>query len=374
MALLYLIAGEASGDRHGAALIRSLQERDPELRFAGAGGPEMAALCQEPFLDWSEEAVVGLWDVLKKYGYFRKQFHRMQREIDRLQPAAVVFIDYPGFNLRLAKALRKSHPRLKLIYFISPQVWAWNRGRIPRMARMLDLMLCIFPFEPELYQPHGLRTEFVGHPLLDHLEQTRLEVDRNPELVGLFPGSREREVRRILPVQLEGFAVARRARPELKAEVSLARSSLEPLGRELMEQSGIDSECLRMVVGDSHRLMQEAGAGLVASGTATLEAACYGLPYALVYKVAWPTYWVGRCVVRVPHLGIINLIAKQEVVREFLQGDASGPALGDELLRLLNHREEAERLSRELRDLTRDLGRGGSSERAATAILSELER
>jgi len=144
---LYFVAGEASGDARGAELLRALRAREPGLEFFGAGGREMQVLAGGDFLDWADEAVVGLWDVLKKYGYFKRQFDQMLADIERVSPDAVVLIDYPGFNLRLAKELRARGARAKIIYYISPQVWAWNRGRIPKMARWLDLMLCIFPFE-----------------------------------------------------------------------------------------------------------------------------------------------------------------------------------------------------------------------------------
>ena len=156
--------------------------------------------------------MVGLWDVLKKYGYFRAQFDRMLREIVEAKPDAVLFIDYPGFNLRLAKALRKPAPQLRLFYYISPQVWAWNRGRIPKMARILDLMLCIFPFEQPLYEKSGLHTVFVGHPMLDSLAGKRME--REPDLVALLPGSREKEVRKIFPVMIAAAKILRHAESE----------------------------------------------------------------------------------------------------------------------------------------------------------------
>ena len=181
---LYVIAGEASGDARGAELLRALRPLAPSLAIHGAGGHEMAALASAPFTDWAGEAVVGLWDVLKKYGYFKAQFDRMLGEVARLQPDALILIDYPGFNLRFAKAARAAHPRMKIIYYISPQVWAWNRGRIPKMARYLDLMLCIFPFEKPLYEASGLRTEFVGHPMLDSLAARRTGVARDAALVG----------------------------------------------------------------------------------------------------------------------------------------------------------------------------------------------
>ena len=163
---LYFVAGEASGDNHGAALMQSLRQLDSDLSFIGRGGPRMAAIAGQNFRNWTDEAgVVGLWEVVKRYGYFRRQFHDTLAEISQAQPAAVVLIDYPGFNLRLARALRSRSAAQKIIYYISPQVWAWNRGRITQMARYLDLMLCIFPFEAELYNASGLRTIFVGHPI-----------------------------------------------------------------------------------------------------------------------------------------------------------------------------------------------------------------
>jgi len=163
--------------------MRALRELTPEVEFRGAGGREMRELAGGDFFDWADEAVVGLWDVLKKYGYFKEQLERMAAEIVRLRPAALILIDYPGFNLRLAQKVRAAQPAIKIIYYISPQVWAWNRERIPKMARYLDLMLCIFPFERPLYEASGLRTVFVGHPMLDSLAAKRTGVARDPALV-----------------------------------------------------------------------------------------------------------------------------------------------------------------------------------------------
>ncbi|MDQ2919145.1 MAG: lipid-A-disaccharide synthase, partial [Verrucomicrobiota bacterium] len=189
----YFVAGEASGDSHGAALMRALRELNPDAQFPGRGGPRMKEIAGTDFIDWSEHsAVLGLWEVLKQYGYFRKEFRATIAQISAAKPDAVVLIDYPGFNLRLARALRAKLPQLKIIYYISPQVWAWNRGRIPQMAKYLDLMLCIFPFEAELYNESGLRTIFVGHPIMETLNAARKNETRDPDLIGLFPGSRMR--------------------------------------------------------------------------------------------------------------------------------------------------------------------------------------
>ncbi len=374
LSFLYFVAGEVSGDTHGASLLRALHARQPGLRFHGRGGPRMKAVAGDTLEDWTEEAaVVGLWEVLKKYGYFRRQFARVLAEIEQTAPAAVVLIDYPGFNLRLAAALRKRYRRpLKIIYYISPQVWAWHRGRIPKMARLLDLMLCIFPFEPPLYEPAGLRSVFVGHPLIDALAAEPPQT-RAPDLVGLFPGSRRREVSKIFPVMLAAARLMLREKPALRF-ASAAPS--ERIARELAalrDAAGWTGDTLPVGVGTSRQLMAQSAAGMVASGTATVEAASLGMPLVIVYKVAPLTYWVGRAVIRVPYLGMINLLANREIAREFLQGAARPAAIAAETLRLLDEMGAARRQqSVDLQEVVQRLGGGGAAERAAEAVLAEI--
>lgn len=369
---LYLIAGEASGDARGAELMRALRERDAALEFFGAGGREMRALGGDHFTDWADEAVVGLWDVLKKYGYFRAQFHRMLADIARVQPHALVLIDYPGFNLRLAQAVKRAMPAVRIIDYISPQVWAWNRGRIPKMARYLDLMLCIFPFEKPLYEESGLHTVFVGHPLLDSLEAKRTGQPRDPQLVGLFPGSRRKEVRKIFPVMVQAAQRMKSARPELRFEAAAASHQLADEMLATVQWLGESETFCRITVRTSHELMQRAAAGIVCSGTATLEAAFFGLPMCIVYKVAALTWIVGKRLVKVPFLGMPNVLADREIAREFLQGDATPAALAKEALRLVTDSAARETLQRELAAVIAQLGTRGAASRAADAILHAL--
>src|SRR5438046_9354289 len=184
--------------------VRSLRELDDHFNFIGRGGPQMQMIVGEKFKNWiNDAAVLGLWEVIKKYGYFRKQFRETLKEIQESKADAVVLIDYPGFNLRLASALRRQTPQQKLIYYISPQVWAWNPGRVKRMARSVDLVLCIFPFEADLYNKSGMRAVFVGHPMMERLQARKSDLQRDPNLIGLFPGSRSREVRKIFPIMIE---------------------------------------------------------------------------------------------------------------------------------------------------------------------------
>src|SRR5436305_12706246 len=235
---IYFVAGEASGDEHGAALMRSLRDLAPDSELYGRGGPQMKAIAGDTISDWiGDAAVVGLWEVVKHYGYFREQFAKALVEIDAAKPDAVVLIDYPGFNLRLARTLRRRSPRLKIIYYISPQVWAWNRGRIAQMARYLDLMLCIFPFEAQLYNASGLRTVFVGHPMIENLVRRRTGEPRDPHLIGLFPGSRSREVKKIFPVMFKSAARILAQYPGTRFEIAAASEPLRHAIKRLLPKS-----------------------------------------------------------------------------------------------------------------------------------------
>ncbi len=369
---LHLVAGEASGDARGAELMRALLALHPDCSFSGAGGPKMHAIAGGNFLDWAHEAVVGLWDVLKKYGYFKHQLSRMLREIAALKPDAVLFIDYPGFNLRLAKALRARHPHLKLLYYVSPQVWAWNRGRIPKMARFLDLMLCIFPFEPPLYQSSGLKALFVGHPMLDSLPSRDQAPPRDPSLIALLPGSREKEVRRIFPAMLETAREMLRRSPQLRFATAAASEKVAHSMREILAEQGLDESSCPISSAGAHHLMQTARAGMVASGTATQEAACLGLPMIIVYKVAWLTWVVGKRLIRVPFIGMPNLLAEKEIAPEFLQNAAQPQPMADAMLRLVHDQPAWDLASSQLREVVEKLGNPGAGARAAEAVLAEI--
>jgi lipid-A-disaccharide synthase len=366
---LFLISGEISGDTHGAALMAAL----PDVgvwRFAGLGGPEMHDLAPGVENWLGEAAVLGLWEVLKKYGYFRRKMEETVVRITELEPDGVVLIDYPGFNLRLAKRLRDGGYTGKLIYYISPQVWAWKKGRIKTMAELLDLMICIFPFEKELYEASGLRTVFGGHPLVDSLEEVKgRALVREENLVALLPGSREREIAALFPPMLEAAAILRKQYPELRFATTGATPVLTERLGEMVREAGL-ADVVSVGAVSSHEIMCRAGVGVVASGTATLEAACLGLPYCLTYKVAWLTAQVARRVMSVKYLGIVNVIADREVVRELLQEKANGAALAEELERLLSSPGERTQLQEDLAGVVARLGEGGAHLRAARAVLS----
>ena len=367
---IYFVAGEVSADNHGAALMRSLHMLDPELKFIGRGGPQMQQVAGRQFKNWiGDAAVLGLWEVLRKYGYFREQFRQTLKEIQESTPDAVVLIDYPGFNLRLARALRRQSQRHRTIYYISPQVWAWNRGRIKKMARFIDLVLCIFPFETDLYAASGLRAVFVGHPMIERLETQKIDNPRDPNLIGLFPGSRLREVRKIFPVMIEAARRLLESNPTLRFQVAAAS---EELAREMNEQL-VDRYAIEITMSQTATIMQRALVGIVASGSATLEAAYFGMPFVLIYKVAWPTYVAARLVVNVDFLGMPNLLAGKEIVPEFIQYEAKPEAITKAVRLLMEDAPAHDRMISNFDAIISKLGGIGASERAAQAILEELQ-
>ena len=384
MRTIYFVAGEVSADNHGASLMRCLRELDPTLKFIGRGGPQMQEVAGKQFKNWiGDAAVLGLWEVLRKYGYFREQFRQTTEEIVESEPDAVLLIDYPGFNLRLARALRRQSRRQKIIYYISPQVWAWNRGRIKTMPRWIDLVLCIFPFEADLYNESGLRALFVGHPMIERLQVRKAEVARDPNLIGLFPGSRLREVRKILPVLIETARLLLRSKPTLRFEVAAAS---EELAQEISMMLTPHLNCLapvtsgaprtrpifEIMVGKTAEIMQRAWVGIVASGSATLEAAYFRMPFALVYKVAWPTYLAARLVVNVNYLGMPNLLAGREVVPEFIQHRAQPDAIANAVRPLIDDEKARNQMISQFDVVIPKLGGSGASEKAARAIIEEI--
>ena len=381
---LWFVAGEESGDARAVEVMQAIKAQHPSVIFGGAGGNAMQKLCEQQFDNWVQHAAVtGLWDVLKNYAYFRQKFHAMLAAIREKKPDAVVLVDYPGFNLRLARTLRNTGYQGKILYYISPQVWAWNRGRIPKMARFLDLMICVFPFEAPMYQASGLHTVFVGHPLLEALAAKRGGIEREPNLLGLFPGSREREVKRNFPVMLEAARLVAEKMPGIRFEASAAGNARAESMRKLA--AGFPVEIRQ---GNAHELMQRATAGIVCSGTATLEAAFFGLPYCLIYKTAWLTFEIGKRLVDVNALGIVNILNNYRLnppqnptlpakpaphlVREFIQNDATPEALAGESLRLLDSESTRRELRAELEGIISMLKAEGASERAAKTLLRSL--
>ena len=370
---VYVVAGELSGDAHGAGLLRELLLLRPGIELRGAGGPEMAEISGEGITDWVEDAaVMGVWEVLKKYRWFRARFARMMEELREFRPAALLLIDYPGFNLRFAEAVRREFPEIRIIQYISPKVWAWNKRRIPKMARILDEVLCLFPFEVALFESAGLKASFVGNPLVDQLQGVlEKEMERDQRLIGLFPGSREREVARLFPMMIEVAGRLRNWRADLTFEVPAATEKLAAKIRAMTDEAGAGG-WIKVSTGGSHELMRRAACGVIASGTATLEAACLGIPYCLVYRVAPLTYLLAKLLVKIEFIGLVNIIAGERVVEELVQSDASPDKVAGQLRHLMESPARAAKLQERLADVAAMLGEPGVEKRAAARVAEWL--
>ena len=353
------IAGEASGDAHAAELIKALRVQAPEVTVFGAGGPKMQAAGMELLLDLTEHAVVGLVEVLKNYSKFRRIFWDLVREAERRRPVAVVLVDFPGFNLRFAAQMKRRG--IKVIYYISPQLWAWHASRAKQIERDVDLMLCIFPFEKDWYAEHApkLRVEFVGHPFAERLGESTKSETRNTKLILLLPGSREREVAKIFPIMAD---VVER----MPADVKFVAAAVNETSAAMM----MSHPRITVEVGKAHEGMRRATLAITASGTATMECAFYGCPMIVVYKVNWLTYLIGRMVVKVNWLAMPNVIARREIVPEFIQHDANPERIAAVARELLEDDAKRQAMQRELASIVGSLGGVGASERAAKLILA----
>ena len=354
------IPGEASGDAHAAELIEALRAQAPDVKVFGAGGLKMKAAGMELLLDLTEHAVVGLVEVLKNYGKFRRIFWDLVQQAENRKPDAVVLVDFPGFNLRFAAQMKRRG--IKVIYYISPQLWAWHAGRAKQIERDVDLMLTIFPFEKDWYAKHApkLRVEFVGHPFAERIKGEVGAEEREENLVLLLPGSREREVAKIWPIMRR---IIERMSPETRFIAAAVNESMAAM---------IKHPRVTVEVGKAQEGMQRATLAITASGTATMECAFYGCPMIVVYKVNWLTYLVGRMVVTVNWLAMPNVIAGRAIVPEFIQHDAKPDRIAVVARELLQNVSKRGAMEQELATVVNTLGGAGASKRAAELILIAL--
>jgi lipid-A-disaccharide synthase len=357
---IMFIAGEASGDAHAAELIKALRVQSPDIVIFGAGGPKMKAAGMELLLDLTEHAVVGLIEVLKNYGKFRRIFWDLVREAEKRKPDAVVLVDFPGFNLRFAAQMKKRGVRI--IYYISPQLWAWHASRAKQIERDVDLMLTIFPFEKGWYAKRApkLRVEFVGHPFAERMRDEGGGLKREENLLLLLPGSREREVAKIWPIMRQ---IIDKMPPETRFVAAAVNDKMAAM---------INYPRVTVEIGKAHEGMQRATLAITASGTATMECAFYGCPMIVVYKVNWLTYWVGRMVVTVNWLAMPNVIAGRAIVPEFIQHAAKPDRIATVARDLLENVSKRNGMRQELATVVNTLGGAGASKRAAELILTAL--
>jgi lipid-A-disaccharide synthase len=363
-----VVAGEPSGDAHAAALIRELQQR-ADIEFFGATGPLMRDAGVETIVNSDELAIMGIVEVGRVFRKFLRAFRKLKSAAIERAPDAVILVDWPEFNLRLASTLHRRG--LKVIYYISPQLWAWRPRRVNNVKRDVDLLLSILPFEVEWYKAREVEhVEFVGHPLSGEVKARygreefceRNGLDPSRPIVSFLPGSRIKELQRILPPMIEAIEQLQVVRPEVQSIVVVAPS------RTVAEVREITSSDIKLIEKQTREALRSSDAAVVASGTATLEAALLETPMVVVYKES-PINWhtLGR-LITVPHYGLVNLVAGKEIAKELMQDDLTGDNVVRELMKLLE--PEINRKMREhLREISLKLGAPGGSRRAADLIV-----
>lgn len=372
---IMIIAGEISGDMHAARLVQAIKKLLPDTRFFGIGGPEMRAAGVDTNHDVEDMAVTGLSEVLRRFTFFKNVFNEMVAVARDRKPNAVILVDYPGFNLRFAA---KTHQMgIKTIYYICPQVWAWNRGRIPNMARIIDRLITIFPFEKEHFRGTGLQVDFVGHPLVEEARkaldapETELPWNGAPR-IALLPGSRANEIERILPVLWTAAGIIEKKHPGAGFVIAAPSEQVAEIAHAKLSTLSGGPSRHSIVTGKTREVLRQATAAMVASGTATIEAALMLCPMIIAYRVATLTYLMCRLLVKVDNIGMVNIVAGRKICPEFVQGNARPETLAGAIDPLLQDGPERAQMINDLMEVTKSLGSAGAEQRAADIIAEAL--
>lgn len=371
---IWIFAGEASGDTYGAELAQEIrkQMQGKNVSISGMGGSKMKEAGIDIMVDSTELGVVGLIEVLKHIFVFIRIFRFLVKKAEQERPDAIVLIDYPGFNIRFAKQMYKRN--IPVIWYISPQVWAWRKSNIPKLATYCSKMLVIFPFEPETYQGTGLDVKFVGHPLVE-IVKDRLDpkIKRDEKYVLLLPGSRTHEVQRLLPPMLETACRLFQNDPELKFAISAPRQKIFDQIKTIVDEFKNEKEeslpDFELTCGDTQQWMQKAGTGLAASGTVTVECAISGLPLVVVYKLNSVTFMIARCVITLfrGFFTMVNIIANKTVYEEFLQKEVEAGTLYEAMKKILPGGSRREEVLKDIKAVSESLSSGGRKASANAA-------
>jgi lipid-A-disaccharide synthase len=369
-----IIAGEASGDTHGAAVIKELKALDPKINIFGIGGDKMINEGMSPEYHIRDMAFLGVVEVVKHLPFIKKVQKRLLQIIEDKKVKTVVLIDYPGFNLNLAKKIKGLG--VKIIYYISPQIWAWGKGRIHKIKKIVDKMIVVFPFEKEMYNQDGVDADYVGHPLVEQINEylflTREELYRNfnltpgKEILLILPGSRKHEIEKIFPKALNA---AMRLEKEFDLQTIVA-------GTSNIDESFFDKYRdigdFKLITGRTYDLLANAKFGIIKSGTSTLEAGIFKLPFVVVYSTSALTYTIGRRLVKIDRIALANIVAEEQIVDELIQNDFTEEKLYQKVSYYLNNDHKLEEIKTKLGKLNSKLGSPGASGRAANIIYQQM--
>lgn len=373
--LVLIVAGEASADLHGSHLVAALKRMDPGLTFWGIGGARLEEMGVRILFKSSDMAVVGLTEVVSRMATITRAYLTIKSILRKEQPALLILMDYPDFNLRLARAAKRL--QVPVLYYISPQVWAWRKGRVETIRRCVDRMAVILPFESDFYRERGVRVDYVGHPLLEQIPtnldgervRTELGLHQASPVMALLPGSRKEEVTNLLPVMVAAAERLRAKHAGLRCLLPRASTIPAELLEGILKPFSLE---VQVTEGDVYRVLKACDLALVASGTATLEAAILEAPMVIVYRVSPFSYWIGKRVISVPFIGLVNLVAGEEVVPELIQADVNPERLAQEAMGLLDDGDRRRNMVTKLRALRETLGQGSASEKTARIALEVI--
>lgn len=369
---IFISAGDPSADFYGRELLSEIKRVCGQTEFFGLGGPLMQQAGLRALADHRDLAVLGFWEIVPKFFFFKSLLNKAVREITEAKPKAVILMDYPGFNLRLAARIK--HLKIPIVYYISPQVWAWGKKRVEKIKKLIDLMLVIFPFEEEFYEDHGVRARFTGHPIVDRFNdvpgkaECRKRLDFYGTTFALLPGSRKQEIKRMLPAMVDA---ARRIKVRMpSAEFVIGGVEHVPLD---VYHEIIGDALIPVVIGRTPEIMCGSDLVIVSSGTATVETAYFATPMIVVYKTGALTYQIAKRLITLDAIGMVNIVAEQKIVPEFIQHEVTGENLAKEALDILNDKGRLGQMVMDLKMVRDRLGEGDAAVRAFLEMNKALE-
>lgn len=376
MKKVMIVAGEASGDLHGSNLIKAVNEIEADISFYGVGGKKIEEAGAEILIDSAQLAVVGISEVIPNAGKILGALALLKKRLSLDNPSLLILIDFPDFNLMLAKHAKKVG--IPVLYYISPQVWAWRKGRVNKIARRVDRMAVVFPFEVPLYKKVGLDTRFVGHPLIDAVTVSTpaedikkgLGIEEDKKVISLLPGSRSKEIKLLLPAMLESAEIMASRSPEFTFVLPLAHTVRRELIDEILPLYSVD---VKVVDGMTYDVMKISDMAFIASGTATLEAAILGTPMVVIYKVSTSTYYLVKFLASARFIALPNIVAEKDIIPELIQDDANPGRMVEEAFNILFGKGTSERMKADLGAVREKLGGAGASRRTAELVVEMVD-
>ncbi|OCL25611.1 lipid-A-disaccharide synthase [Orenia metallireducens] len=373
MPKIMVVAGEVSGDMYAAKVIKEMKKIYPDLEFIGMGGRRMKLEGVELIYDPTKLSTIGFIEAIKHLRLAYKILNKLDKAMKEEKPDVILLVDYSGFNMKVAKIAQKNG--IPAVNYFAPSAWVWGKGRAKKMAKCQVKIASVFPMEEKVYREAGADVEFVGHPILDLVEpelsrdefQKSYNINSNNKVIGLLPGSRQQEIEGLLTPMLEAAEEIKNSYENIQFILPLADSISKENIEERVRGYNLD---IKLVAGHSYEVMEVADLLLVASGTATLEATCFQTPMVIVYKTTKTTYWLGKMLVKLPYIGLPNIIAEKEIVPELLQGEVTGQRIAKEAIAILNSKERTEEIKAGLKEVIIKLGESGATTRVAKLVLS----